>query len=276
VAPAESRCQAGRERGTGVILEDRVCVISGVGPGLGRQVALAAARQGADLVLGARRRETLEAVAAEVEALGRRAVVVPTDVTDKAQCENLAGTALAQFGRIDALVNNAYASDVFQSFRKVDLDEWRRLTEVNLFGNLQVTKAVVDPMKEAGGGAVVFINSMVIRKPTMLQGGYAVSKGGLLVAARVLASELGKYKIRVNSVLPGWMWGPQVEFYVKMMSDQRGISEQEVIDEITAPMAFGTIPTDEDVAGAVVFLASPLASGMTGQAVDVNGGEVFD
>jgi NAD(P)-dependent dehydrogenase (short-subunit alcohol dehydrogenase family) len=67
-----------------------------------------------------------------------------------------------------------------------------------------------------------------------------------------------------------------VEFYVKMMSDQRGISEQEVIDEITAPMAFGTIPTDEDVAGAVVFLASPLASGMTGQAVDVNGGEVFD
>lgn len=259
-----------------MILEDRVCVISGVGPGLGRQVALAAARQGADLVLGARRRETLEAVAAEVEALGRRAVVVPTDVTDKAQCENLAGTALAEFGRIDALVNNAYASDVFQSFRKVDLDEWRRLTEVNLFGNLQVTKAVVDPMKDAGGGAVVFINSMVIRKPTMLQGGYAVSKGGLLVAARVLASELGKYKIRVNSVLPGWMWGPQVESYVKMMSDQRGISEQEVIDEITAPMAFGTIPTDEDVAGAVVFLASPLASGMTGQAVDVNGGEVFD
>jgi NAD(P)-dependent dehydrogenase (short-subunit alcohol dehydrogenase family) len=259
-----------------VILEDRVCVISGVGPGLGRQVALAAAGQGADLVLGARRRETLEAVAAEVEALGRRAVVVPTDVTDKAQCENLAATAVAEFGRIDALINNAYASDVFQSFRKVDLDEWRRLTEVNLFGNLQVTKAVVEPMKDAGGGAVVFINSMVIRKPTMLQGGYAVSKGGLLVAARVLASELGKYKIRVNSVLPGWMWGPQVEFYVKMMSDQRGISEQEVIDEITAPMAFGTIPTDEDVAGAVVFLASPLASGMTGQAVDVNGGEVFD
>lgn len=258
-----------------MILEDRVCVISGVGPGLGRQVALAAGRQGADVVLAARRREVLEAVAAEVEALGRRALVVPTDVTDRAQCENLAAAALAEFGRIDALVNNAYKEDVFQPFRRVDLDEWRKLTEVNLFGNLQVTKAVVGSMQEHGG-AVVFVNSMVTRKPSMLQGGYAVSKGGLLVAARVLASELGRYNIRVNSVLPGWMWGPQVEMYVKMMADQRGVDAQVVIDEITAPMALNSIPTDEDVAGAVVFLASPLASGITGQALDVNGGEVFD
>jgi NAD(P)-dependent dehydrogenase (short-subunit alcohol dehydrogenase family) len=259
-----------------VILEDRVCVISGVGPGLGRQVALAAARQGADVVLAARRRENLEAVAAEVEALGRRALVVPTDVTDSEQCQNLATAAVAEFGRVDALVNNVYKEDVFQSFRKVDLDEWRRLAEINLFGNLQVAKAFVTPLRDDGGGAIVFVNSMVTRKPSMLQGGYAVAKGGLLVAARVLASELGAYQIRVNSVLPGWMWGPQVEMYVKMMADQRGVAEQAVIDEITAPMALGRIPTDGDVAGAVVFLASPMASGITGQALDVNGGEVFD
>jgi NAD(P)-dependent dehydrogenase (short-subunit alcohol dehydrogenase family) len=109
----------------------------------------------------------------------------------------------------------------------------------------------------------------------MLQGGYAVAKGGLLVAARVLASELGEHKIRVNSVLPGWMWGPAVEMYVKFTADQREISEQDVIDEITAPMPLGRIPTDEDVAGAVVFLASSMASGITGQTLDVNGGEVF-
>jgi NAD(P)-dependent dehydrogenase (short-subunit alcohol dehydrogenase family) len=258
-----------------VILEGQVCVISGVGPGLGRQVALAAARQGADVVLAARRKPILEGVATEVEALGRRALVVPTDVTDQAQCDVLAAAALAEFGRIDGLVNNAYKEDVFQSFRKVDLDEWRRLSEVNLFGNLQVTKACIGAMQEAGGGSIVFVNSMVTRKPSMLQGGYAVAKGGLLVAARVLASELGRHKIRVNSVLPGWMWGPQVEMYVKMMSDQRGITEQAVIDEITAPMPLGRIPTDEDVAGAVVFLASPLAAGITGQTLDVNGGEVF-
>ena len=258
-----------------MILEGQVCVVSGVGPGLGRQVALAAARQGADVVLAARRREVLEAVAAEVEEIGRKALVVPTDVTEATQCENLAAASLAEFGRVDALVNNVYKEDVFLPFQQVDLAEWRRLCEVNLFGNLQVTKAFVGHMQEAGGGSVVFVNSMVTRKPAMFQGGYAVSKGGLLVAARVLASELGEHQIRVNSVLPGWMWGPAVEMYVKFMSDQRKCSEQEVIDEITAPMPLGRIATDEEVAGAVIFLASPMASGITGQMLDVNSGEVF-
>ena len=258
-----------------MILEDRVCVVSGVGPGLGRQVALTAARQGAKVVIAARRREVLESVAAEIEELGRPGLVVPTDVTDKMQCEAAVTSALAEFGRIDALVNNVYAEDVFQSFRRVDLDEWRRLVEVNLFGNLQMTKAAVGPMQEAGGGTVVFVNSMVVRKPTMLQGGYAVAKGGLLTAARVLASELGRHNIRVNSVLPGWMWGPQVETFVKLSAERRGVAEDVVIEEITSAMALGSIPSDEDVAGAVVFLASPLSSGITGQTLDVNGGEVF-
>jgi NAD(P)-dependent dehydrogenase (short-subunit alcohol dehydrogenase family) len=258
-----------------VILADRVCVVSGVGPGLGRQVALAAARQGADVVLAARRHQVLASVAGEVEALGRRALAVPTDVTDKNQCQNLAAAAMAEFGRVDAAVNNVYTEDVFQSFRRVDLDQWRRLVEVNLFGNLQVTQALVEPMRDGGGGAVVFVNSMVVRKPTMLQGGYAIAKGGLLTAARVLASELGRHGIRVNSVLPGWMWGPQVEMFVKMSADRRGVPEEAVIDEITGNMALGSIPSDEEVAGAVVFLASPLSSGITGQTLDVNGGEVF-
>ena len=225
--------------------------------------------------MAARRREVLESVAGEVEGLGRPVLVVPTDVTDKAQCEAAAAAAMAGFGRIDALVNNVYAEDVFQSFRRVDLDEWRRLVEVNLFGNLQMTQAVIGPMGEGGGGAVVFVNSMVVRKPTMLQGGYAVAKGGLLTAARVLASELGRHRIRVNSVLPGWMWGPQVETFVKMSAERREVAEEVVIEEITRAMALGSIPTDEDVAGAVVFLASPLSSGITGQTLDVNGGEVF-
>jgi NAD(P)-dependent dehydrogenase (short-subunit alcohol dehydrogenase family) len=257
-----------------MILEDRVCVVSGVGPGLGRQVALAAARHGADVVLAARRREVLESVAKEVELLGRRALAVPTDVTDKSQCDGLAAAVVAKFGRVDAVVNNVYTEDVFQSFRRVDLDQWRRLVEVNLFGNLQMTKSLIAPMQE-NGGAVVFVNSMVVRKPTMLQGGYAIAKGGLITAARVLASELGRHRIRVNSVLPGWMWGPQVEMFVKMSAQQRGVAEEAVIAEITSNMALDSIPTDEDVAGAVVFLASPLSSGITGQTLDVNGGEVF-
>lgn len=259
-----------------MLLEGRVCVVSGAGPGLGRQVALLAARQGADIVLAARRETVLRAVADEVEAMGRRAVVVPTDITDADQCARLAERAVDAYGHVDALVNNAYVEDVFATFRKVDLDEWRRLSDVNLFGPLQVTKAFVPHMSERRFGSIVFVNSMVVRKPAAQQGGYAVAKGGLFTAARVLARELGRFGIRVNSVLPGWMWGPQVEAYVKSVAEQRQVPEDEIVAEITAPMALPTVPTDAEVAGAVIFLASDLATAITGQAIDVNGGEIFD
>lgn len=258
-----------------MLLEGRVCVVSGAGPGLGRQVALAAAAHGADVVLAARRQSVLEEVAADIEALGRRALVVPTDITDAARCAALADATMEHFGRVDALVNNAYVEDVFRTFRRVELDEWRHLSEVNLFGPLQVTKAFVAPMIEQGRGSIVFVNSMIVRKPMALQGGYAVSKGGLLAAARVLAKELGRFGIRVNSVLPGWMWGPQVELYVKSTAQQRAITEDEVLAELTRDIPLGSVPTDAEVAGSVVFLVSDLAAAVTGQALDANGGEVF-
>ena len=258
-----------------MLLDGRVCVVCGAGPGLGRQVALAAARHGAGVVLAARRRAVLDDIAAEVRAAGARALVVPTDVTDKNQCERLASATVDEFGTIDVLVNNVFAADVFKTFRRVDLDDWRQLVEVNLFGPLQVSQAVIPTMQERGQGSIVFINSMAIRKPRAQEGGYTVAKGALLTAARLMAVELGRHGIRVNSVLPGWMWGPQVEEYVRFLADHRKVSEQEIIDEITAPIALGAIPTDEQVAGSVVFLASDLSTAITGQAIDVNGGEVL-
>jgi NAD(P)-dependent dehydrogenase (short-subunit alcohol dehydrogenase family) len=116
---------------------------------------------------------------------------------------------------------------------------------------------------------------MIQRKPLPMQGSYAISKGGLLTAARVLALELAPYGIRVNSVVPGWMWGPPVQTYVKMMSDQQGISEDDAYQSIAKGIPLGEIPPDADVAEVAVFLASERARSMTGQAVDVNGGEVL-
>jgi len=258
-----------------MLLEDRVCVVSGVGPGLGRQVALGLAGQGAHVVLSARTESVLRQVASEVEGLGRKALVVPADITDKSHCQHLATTTAEQFGRIDVLVNNVFLVDNFQTFRKVDLDDWRRLVEVNLFGSLQVTQAIVPHMQHGQGASIVFLNSMVVRKPRPQEGGYSIAKGGLLIAARQLAKELGRFKIRVNSVLPGWMWGPQVKQYVEYLAEHRGVPTSEIVAEITGDIALGEIPTDEQVAGAVVFLASDLASAVTGHALDANGGEVF-
>jgi NAD(P)-dependent dehydrogenase (short-subunit alcohol dehydrogenase family) len=249
------------------LLEGKTCVVSGVGPGMGQATAKALAREGGRVFLAARSKDYLDQVAAEI---GERAVVFPTDITDRAQCDALVEAA----GTIDVLVNSAFKPDVFQPFVRVDLEEYRSIFEVNVFGTLQLTQAAIPAMKERGG-SIVFVNSMVVRKGGNLQTGYAASKGALLGAAKSLALELGRYRIRVNSVVPGWMLGPSVEMYLDFQSQKRGVSREDILHELGALNPLGAIPTQEACAEAVVFLASDLSAAMTGQAVDVNGGEHF-
>lgn len=258
-----------------MLLKDKTAIVSGVGPGLGKEIALAFAREGADVALGARTESYLEEVHGEIESLGRRAVHSRTDITDQAQCDRLVQAAVDTFGRVDVLVHNAFAPDVFRLFEDVDLAAWRQIMDVNLFGSLQLTKSAIPTMKEQGSGSIVFVNSMIIRKILPLQGGYATSKAALMTAAQVLAKELGPHGIRVNSIVPGWMWGPSVEGYFAMMEGETGKSVKEQYDEIASQMALGEIPPDEDCANAAVFFASDLSRVITGQSLDVNGGEVF-
>jgi NAD(P)-dependent dehydrogenase (short-subunit alcohol dehydrogenase family) len=257
------------------LLHGKVCIVSGVGPGLGRQAARALATHGVHLVLAARRQSSLSEVASEVREMGARAITVPTDITDPEQCAHLITRATEEFGGVDVLVNNAFRFDAFQSFETVDLALWRKIMDVNLFGSLQMTRAALPAMKEKGGGSVVMVASMVARRPQPLQGGYAISKGALLTATRVLAFELGPSGVRVNAVVPGWMSGPSVDVYVQMTSEARGVSAHAIIDELNARVPLGRIPSDQEVAGSIVYLASDLSSAMTGQAIDTNGGEIF-
>jgi NAD(P)-dependent dehydrogenase (short-subunit alcohol dehydrogenase family) len=255
------------------LLEGKVAIVSGVGPGLGQAIARAMARDGAKVALAARNETYLKEVASSLDD----AIAVPTDITDPDQCRRLVEQTGEHFGGVDILANCAFRPDSLKRFEDADLAEWRELFEVNVFGTLQLTQAAVPALRARGGGAIVFVNSMVIRKTSAIpEGGYAASKGALFVAARVLAHELGHHKIRVNSVVPGWMWGPNVQMYVDYTAQKRGVSADEVKAEISKPMALGEIPTSEQVAEAVVFLASDRASAITGQALDVNGGEVFN
>ena len=257
------------------LLSGKVCVVSGVGPGLGRQAATALAAHGADLVLAARRQSTLDDVLAEVSSLGARAIAVPTDITDPEACARLMAAGVEEFGGIDVLVNNAFRFDAFQSFEDVDLAIWRKIMDTNLFGSLQMTRAALPAMRERGGGSVVMVASMVTRQPQPAQGGYAISKGALLTATKVLAYELGPSKIRVNAVVPGWMAGPSVDMYIDMTSKGRGVEPQVVVDELNARVPLGRIPSDGDVAGSIVYLASDLSCAVTGEALETNGGEIF-
>jgi NAD(P)-dependent dehydrogenase (short-subunit alcohol dehydrogenase family) len=258
-----------------MLLENRTAIVSGIGPGMGRDIALLFARHGADLALAARSVDALESVAKEVRALGRRALAVPTDIAKPEDCARLVERAARELGKIDVLVNNAYHPGTYELFESADLERWRAPLEVNLLGSLRLTQNVIPHMKRAGSGSIVMINSMIVRDVLPTMASYAASKGALLAATQGLARELGPYGIRVNSVLPGYIWGATLEGYFKMMADARKVDPDVVYREVASKLALGAIPTSEEIAGAVLFFASDLARVVTGQSLDVNGGQVM-
>jgi NAD(P)-dependent dehydrogenase (short-subunit alcohol dehydrogenase family) len=255
-----------------VILEGKTVVVSGVGPGLGREIAVAAARDGANVVIGARTQANLEKAAAEIDPSGTRVAWSVTDITDPDHCRRLAAMAAERFGRIDALVNCAALDAVFGGIENANWDEWRSAVETNLFGTMQMTEAVIPYMKEAGG-SIVYIGSQAMFWSQVPQAAYAASKAALVGAIAHLSRELGPYRIRVNTVVPSWMWGPPVEGYVNMTAQAQGVEPKAIIDGITKQMPLGEIPSDGDVAEVVIFFASDRARMVTGQALLVNAGE---
>jgi NAD(P)-dependent dehydrogenase (short-subunit alcohol dehydrogenase family) len=255
------------------LLQDTVVVVSGVGPALGRSIAVQSARAGAHVVLAARTKSRLDEVASQVTALGRRALAVPTDIRDADSAARLARAALAEFGRVDTLVHNAFAIPPLTGLSEVDLDAIRAAFETNVVAALRLTRLFTPALAADGGGSVVMINSAVLRHSRLTFGGYKMAKSALLAMARSLATELGPSGIRVNSVAPGYIWHDSLKWYFGYLADQRGVSAQQIYDETAATTDLGRLPEPDEVADAVVFLASPMARAITGQCLDVNNGE---
>lgn len=256
------------------LLEGKTLVVAGVGAGLGREVALAAYRDGANVVLGARTEANLQKVADEADASGQRVAFAVTDLSKADDCRRLIDTAVRTFGGVDAVVDVAAKDSVFGGIDGADLDAWRDTLEANVIDTVQLTQAALPALAERGG-AIVLIGTQASFNPTLPQTAYAASKGALHAAMFSMAKELGPKKIRVNMVVPTWMWGPNVELYVAMTAQKRGVSEDEVKASIAKKMPLGEIPEDGDVANAVVFFASDHARMLTGQTLFVNGGEYF-
>jgi NAD(P)-dependent dehydrogenase (short-subunit alcohol dehydrogenase family) len=278
----------------GGLLEDRVVLLTGVGPDLGRAIAVRCARAGADLVLAARTAARLDEVAKEVTALGRRAVAVPTDVTDADAVANLARTALDAFGRVDVLVHNAFAMPPMTPLADTSLDAIRSALETNALAALRLVTTLTPTLVSStgggphgasshgggshgssshGGGSVVLVNSAVLRHSRIGFGGYKMAKSALLSLAQSLATELGPRGIRVNSVAPGWIWGSTLQWYFGYLAKERGVDRQVVYDETAVDTDLRRLPEPDEIADAVLFLASPMARAITGQCLDVNCGE---
>jgi NAD(P)-dependent dehydrogenase (short-subunit alcohol dehydrogenase family) len=257
------------------LLDGKVALVSGVGPGMGRDISLQLAEHGADVVLGARTEANVDAVADEVEALGRKAVRTPLDVTDKDSCQRAVDTATSSLGRIDILVNNAFHDGDHRLFEKADFDSWRATMDVNLWGTLQLTQAVVPVMKRQRDGRIVMVNSMSAVRTELRYGAYAASKSALATATKTLAQELGQYGIRVNGIHPGYIWSDKVEWYVNFLAEKEGITFAEKKAHLEAETALGYLPHSSEIAGSVVFFASDLSKCVTGQALGVNAGHWF-
>jgi NAD(P)-dependent dehydrogenase (short-subunit alcohol dehydrogenase family) len=259
-----------------MLVEDKTIVVCGVGPGLGREVAQAAIRDGANVVLAARRADALEEHAQSLDPDGKRALAVATDITDQEQCDALMAAAAKRFGSVDAVVQVAALDTLFGNLESTTAEDLGKAVAVNVAGAIQIARAAVPHMENTGGGSIVLIGTQSMWHPPMFpQLAYASSKGGLLSAMYHLVRELGPKKIRVNMVVPTWMWGPPVEMFVRMESKRRGVSEQEVIESITQNMPLGDIPMDDDVANACIFFCSDHSRMITGESLLVNAGEIL-
>jgi NAD(P)-dependent dehydrogenase (short-subunit alcohol dehydrogenase family) len=253
-------------------LENKVVVVAGVGPGLGRSIAVQCAKAGADVVLAARTESRLAEVADEVKQLGRRTLQVGTDINSEASAQNLVDATLAEFGRLDALVNNAFAIPPLGELQTVDFEQVRAGFETNVLGALRLTRLFVPALAESRGG-VVMINSSVLRHSSLPYGAYKMAKSALLALAQALATELGPKGIRVNSVAPGYIWADTLQNYFAYLAKKRGVEAQAVYDETAANMDLRRLPDPDAIADAVVFLASSMARDITGHCLDVNCGE---
>ncbi|MFF1394473.1 SDR family oxidoreductase [Streptomyces sp. NPDC058287] len=259
-----------------MLLNGKTVVVSGVGAGLGHQVAAAVVRDGGNAVLGARTEANLAKSAAEIDPDGAHTAYAATDITDESQCEALAGLARERFGGVDAVVHVAAWDSYFGGLEDADFSTWQQVIDVNLLGTLRMTRACLPALKERGGSVVVIGTQSAVAAPSQVwQAAYAASKGALTSAMYSMARELGPHRIRVNTVLPGWMWGPPVEAYVQFTAHTEGVSQDEVLGRLTERMALPELATDGDVADAAVFLASDRARSITGQSLLVNAGELM-
>jgi NAD(P)-dependent dehydrogenase (short-subunit alcohol dehydrogenase family) len=257
------------------LLDGKVTLVSGAGPGLGRDVALACGREGATVVVAARTEDKVQALAAEVQAAGAPALGLCLDITDAAQCREVVQRIVEAYGRLDVLVNNAFDDGDRTPFLEADLDRWRHTTEVNLFGTLQLTQACAPQMVTQGDGRIVMVNSMSAVRIRPGWGAYTASKAGLAAVTKVLAAELGEHGVRVNGVHPGYIWGDSVEAYFDHLAKKKGITAEEQYREVASETALGYLPHSSEIAEAVVFFASDMSKPITGQALGVNAGQWF-
>ena len=247
-----------------MLVDGRIALVTGASRGIGKAVALALAANGADVAVNyAGSAQAAEAVAEEIRAMGRKALVVQADVSDAASVQQMMEKVTAEFGRVDILVNNAGITRDGLLMRMKD-EDWAAVLNTNLNGVYHCTKAVVKGMMKQRYGRIINMTSVVGVMGNAGQANYAASKAGVIGFTKAVAKELGSRGITVNALAPGYI-----------ESDMTAGLPEKVKEEMATAIPLGKMGQPADVAQAVVFLASDWASYITGQTLHVDGGMVM-
>ena len=242
------------------MLRNKVAVITGASRGIGKSIALLMAQNGAKVVVSARNQELLDSLVAEIESFGGEALAVAGDVSSTDDANNLISSAVDSFGQVDILVNNAGITSDGLLLRMKD-EAWDAVLDINLKGAFICTRAAAKVMTKKRYGRIINISSVVGEMGNAGQANYCASKAGMIGLTKSNAKELGKRNITVNAVTPG--------FITTDMTDEL---TEKVIDDLTAQIPLGCLGEANDVAEAVLFLASEQSKYITGQVLGVNGG----
>ena len=252
-------------------LTGKIALVTGASRGIGQAIARALARHGADVVVAARDRAAVESVAAEIRSLGRRSAGVSVDVTNPANIEELRAIAERELGPVTILVNNAGASDSHK-FLGHDDALWHTMIEVNLHSVYYVTKAFVPAMVEQQWGRIINIASVYSKVGGAYVAAYAAAKHGVLGLTRSLAIEFVTKNITVNAICPAYVDTPMTRRSIERIVARTGMSEAEASKVLEEMSPQKRLIEPEEVAALSVWLASDLAKGITGQAINIDGG----
>jgi NAD(P)-dependent dehydrogenase (short-subunit alcohol dehydrogenase family) len=245
-------------------LTGKTALVTGASRGIGAAIALALARAGADVALNSRNPEALEKVAAEIGELGRRAVVVPADVTDVEAVRGMVARAVEGLGHVDTVVNNAGGTAFMAPFTQLRFAGWEKVMRLNVESVVHVLQAVAPHLLERGSGSVINVASVAGLGATPALSPYGASKAALISLTRSLAVEWAATGVRVNALCPGWT----------ATELNRNLWEDEQISAgMVATIPMGRWGRAEEMAGPAVFLAADASSFMTGQVLVIDGGQ---
>jgi NAD(P)-dependent dehydrogenase (short-subunit alcohol dehydrogenase family) len=253
-------------------LAGQVAIITGGGRGIGREIALRYAAEGAGVSISGTTEATLQSVSRELSDCGARALATTADVADESAVERLVSRTLAEFGRIDILVNNAGIIGPTAAVFQVKTDEWQRTLDVNLTGAFLCAKHALPHMIERGSGRIINITSVAGLMGYALRSPYSVSKWGMIGLTRTLADEVGKYNITVNAIAPGPVHGARMDEVIRRRAAEMERSIDDVTQEYVGRSALKRMVDERDVAALALFLASDEGANISGETIKVAAG----